>query len=290
MNDSQCVLLDSSPARLLDIRRRSALGAVGDLKPGQRIVGLTMGQFSLIHLLQEVLKITGPADVWLSAWTMGIKDANAAGALMDAGAMTSFALLVDRSFASRQRAYCGAVQRIFGDQAIRTTRIHAKVFVVRNAKWNITVRSSMNLNSNKRIEQFDLDDNAQIADYFQAFFDEYREAMPEGPKASTAEVDAVLDQLRRGRNPFAERPVVDLSGVPMEDGPALVSWYQKTIRAMRATFPRLSSAGEAKKLGVKRSELMAALAAPQSRPALTEEAVQNLLAKVADHQKTKGTP
>ena len=59
----------------------------------------------------------------------------------------------------------------FGD-CIRTTRIHAKFFVIRNEKWNIVVRTSANLNKNLRLENFEIDENKDFADFFQKFFDE----------------------------------------------------------------------------------------------------------------------
>lgn len=192
-----------SEATFVDVRRGPAVAAVAGLAPGVRIIGLTMGQFSLLDLILAVLDKTGPADVWLSTWTAGIRDVRGAGVMLDAGKIRKITLLVDRSFPSRQRAYCAAMRRVFGDECIRTTRTHAKIAILRNERWSITIRSSMNLNRNPRVEQFDLDDDPRIADFFQAHFDEMGAVMPEGPVVPTAKVDAVFDRLRRGLNPFA---------------------------------------------------------------------------------------
>lgn len=59
----------------------------------------------------------------------------------------------------------------FGD-CIRTTRIHAKFVVIRNEQWNIVIRTSANLNKNVRLENFEIDDDKDFADFFQKFFDE----------------------------------------------------------------------------------------------------------------------
>lgn len=46
-----------------------------DGKPGDDICGITNGQFSLIDIIDHVLTQTGPADVAIATWTMGVYDA-----------------------------------------------------------------------------------------------------------------------------------------------------------------------------------------------------------------------
>ena len=46
------------------------------LKNGCRIMGLTMGNFSLIDLIHCILKFTGPGNVTCVTWSAGIKDAH----------------------------------------------------------------------------------------------------------------------------------------------------------------------------------------------------------------------
>jgi len=44
------------------------------LHPGGQVIGLTMGQWSLIDLLHSILKKTGPANVVIATWSAGIKE------------------------------------------------------------------------------------------------------------------------------------------------------------------------------------------------------------------------
>ena len=44
--------------------------------------------------------------------------------------------------------------------------------MIRNEKWDIVVRTSANLNRNLRLENFEIDENKDFADFFQKFFDE----------------------------------------------------------------------------------------------------------------------
>ena len=239
--------------------RESARVVVSQLVKGGRVLGLTKGQFSMLDLLAELLRLTGPAAVRLSTWTVGIRDCGGAGLLLDSGAMTSFQLYVDRSFATRQPAYCAAVRSTFGDDAIRTTRTHAKLATLRNAKWDITVRSSMNLNRNPRFENFDVDDNGDIADHFDAHFNEMSETMEPGPEHDTAYVDAVFSRLARGLVPFDMVTMDEMAtkGAPLYDSPAdMRKWVTARLAARRIARKRPATMDAlAKHVGVTRSAL-----------------------------------
>jgi hypothetical protein len=166
-----------------------ALETIGKLDPGTRMVGLTKGQFSLLDLIRAVLVSTGPADLVVSTWTAGIRDVDNVGFLVERGQLRSLRLLCDRSFPRRQPKYCRRVLEVFGESAIRCTRTHAKFALISNEDWKIVIRSSMNLNRNPRFEQFDLDDDPDIFEFFQSHWAEIETTMPEGLDVSTATCD-----------------------------------------------------------------------------------------------------
>jgi hypothetical protein len=184
--------------RIVSAPYQCAETALGTLEPGCRVIGLTKGQFSLLDILRAVLAQTGPAHVVVSTWTTGIRDAQNARMLLDAGKILSFRLLTDRSFATRQPKYAAEVRRLFGVDSIRATNTHAKFLLVRNKRWNIAVRSSMNLNRNPRFEQFDLDNDSEIADFLEAHAAEMANLMPEGDRPTAAQTAAGFAQSLGG--------------------------------------------------------------------------------------------
>lgn len=225
--------MGNKPPVYMDIRRDNATRALCQLRPGVRIMGLTMGQFSLLDMIAAALDKTGPAHVMLSTWTAGIRDVRLASVMLDVGRIKSLRLLVDRSFPTRQAAYCAALVRCFGNDAIRTTRTHAKIALIFNDEWSVSIRSSMNLNRNPRVENFDLDDDPDILAFFKAHFDELGEEMEPG-FVPTRDVDAVFDRLRRGINPFAvagerERAAAGLPSDPAE----LAEWARGRLSSPR---------------------------------------------------------
>jgi hypothetical protein len=169
--------------------RSRAEAVLAPVVQGMRLTGMTGGQFSLLDIVRALLSATGPADVVVSTWTTGIRDAEAAAWLLDNGAMRSFLLLTDLSFKSRQPRYCEALLRRFGREAVKVTRTHAKFALVHNADWALVCRSSMNLNTNTRFEQFDVDDDRSLLEFFLAHVD----AMPVGFEDERAARKAVAD-------------------------------------------------------------------------------------------------
>ena len=231
--------VETDPPTLADLSMlgdgQPASRAVAGLVQGGRVLGMTTGQFSMIDLLRACLAKTGPADLWLSTWTAGIRDIRNAAFLLERGPIQSLRLLVDRSFASRKPKYCAAITRLFGDAAIRCTFTHAKVAIVRNADWAITIRSSMNLNKNPRFENYDIDESREIAAFFERHFTEMQLNMPLGPIVSHGECEAVFDRVARGWDPFkdVDRQWLAVEGVPIEDLESFGVWLVAVMRSRK---------------------------------------------------------
>jgi len=188
-----------SPKRVFKISpSQSAQDCIGDLTKDCSIIGVTKGQFSLLDLIRAISGQIGPAALTVSTWSTGIRDAQNVGMLIDKGAFTSVSLCLDRSFAGRQPKYLPTVIDAWGVDNIRMTRNHSKFFMLRNDKWNFCCRSSMNLNRNPRLEQFDLDDSPELCDFFQGIVDEIFEKMPAGLTKKVNICDQVFPQLIGG--------------------------------------------------------------------------------------------
>lgn len=152
-----------------DVRRTqyadNVRDAVGAVTPGCEIYGLTRGQYSLIDLIEHVLSYTGPADLTISTWTAAGADIEYALRLTKDGRVRSITWIVDSSFPVRQPAYCAAMRERFGDESIRVTQTHAKFVLITNAEWHVVLRTSMNLNENRRLESWELSDDEGLHDY-----------------------------------------------------------------------------------------------------------------------------
>lgn len=150
----------------------NARGALADFGRGRETYCLTFGQFSLMDAVEAILEKTGPADVAISTWTAGSADLSRSAESLRNGNIRSLRFVVDCSFGQRQPGYLAQVRELFGDDAIRSTRTHAKFVVVTNDEWSVAVRTSMNLNENPRLESIEVSDDPVLAGFLLQVVDE----------------------------------------------------------------------------------------------------------------------
>lgn len=162
-----------SPQRRASNKRRLAVSGVanaaaliGPIAKGEDIIGLTNGQFSLIDIIEHVLDCIGPADVAVSTWTMGVYDQEHAASFYVDGRIRSIRWMVDPSMFGRQPGLAGALVKAFGVESFRAVNTHAKFATLVNDEWAVCIRSSMNLNRNERLENFDISESRPLCAFF----------------------------------------------------------------------------------------------------------------------------
>lgn len=165
---------------------KSSDSAVKSLAKDAHIIGLTMGEFSLIDLIKSTLDVTGAADLYIATWSAGIKDAHQVKWLADTNKINKIRLLTDHSYVNRQSKYAASIEDIFGKENIRTSEMHAKFVIIKNERWNVTIISSMNLNANKTCETFTIYENQEICDFYMSFINHHFADMQDGFEKSSA--------------------------------------------------------------------------------------------------------
>ena len=176
-----------------------------NFKKGCRILGLSRGLFSLIDLVRSVLKKTGKSHIIIVTWSAGIKDVHQVEWMMRTDLIYSIKLITDHSYANRQKKYAASILDLFGAENIRTSEIHAKFVLIHNEDYNVVIRTSMNLNANKTCENFEIDDDKEIFDFYMNFIEHTFGDMPKGFTSSSFKVNKSLDK-------FFNRNCQDLSG------------------------------------------------------------------------------
>ena len=151
---------------------KNVADAVGELEPGCEIFGLTKGRWSLVDLIEHCLEFTGPADCVVSTWTAANADLDFALGFLADERLKSLRFIVDYSFPARQPAYMAALGEAFGRDAFRVTKNHAKFVLMQNEGWDLAIRTSMNLNENKRSESFEVSDCAALSGYLREYVDQ----------------------------------------------------------------------------------------------------------------------
>ena len=160
------------PRKISVSKVTNARDALADFDRGMETYCLTFGQFSLMDAVEAILEKTGSADVAIATWTAGAADLSRSAESLHNGNIRSLRLVVDCSFGQRQPGYLAQVRRLFGDEAIRSTRTHAKYAVITNDEWSVAVRTSMNLNENPRLESIEVSDDPDLAGFLLRVTDE----------------------------------------------------------------------------------------------------------------------
>jgi hypothetical protein len=161
---------DTGTGRRRRIRKcltENAAQAIGTIERRMELYGFSKGQFNLIDILVWLVQQTGPADVSVATWTAASVEIENTHRLLQTGAIRSLRFLVDFSFPRRQPRYCAELREAFGDDVIRVTKTHAKFLLIRNTKWNLVVRTSMNLNANACFENFEISDDKAMAEFLE---------------------------------------------------------------------------------------------------------------------------
>jgi len=156
------------------------------------IIGLTMGEFSLIDLIHSTLQKTGPADVYIATWSAGIKDAHQVKWMVESNLIRKICLLTDHSYVNRQPKYAASITELFGAENIRTSEMHAKFVVIKNDDYDVVIISSMNLNANRTCETFAIYEDKKISDFYMSFVEHHFDNMGDGFEGSSAIVNKCL--------------------------------------------------------------------------------------------------
>lgn len=182
---------------------------IGQLAVGDELAGVTNGQYSLIDIIAHVLGQTGPADVTVATWTMGIYDQEEASRFCRDGRIRRIRWIVDPSFFSRRPELSGQLVEAFGVDSFRPVNSHAKWATIRGERLAVAIRSSMNLNPNRRIETFDISCDDALCAYFEGIVDSIFDARPEYDGGKPKQSQAIFTQiLAKYEDAKKERPAM----------------------------------------------------------------------------------
>jgi hypothetical protein len=159
------------------MRREKAQDFLAGLRPGFHRFGFSKGQFSLIDLLRAFIEVLPPIeDMAISTWTVAAADLGELQVLMTPEKIPGrVRWLIDLSFQRRQPTLIQQIRKVYGYDAIRITRNHAKFILIRAGNYRLVTRTSMNLNFNPRLEDIDVCDSPELFAYISDVMDEFFE-------------------------------------------------------------------------------------------------------------------
>lgn len=176
---TDCVNNVSEDLSLLkDVSKRDAAQDCADIVPNllQHPDGLgiirngyskhfySSGAFNLIQLIFYVLKYTGPANLFLTSYSISIDSINALHRKLDAGDLLSARFLIDNRVRSISPKPFDVLVNSFPG-CYRCCALHAKVGLIWNDNWHITIVGSQNATHNPKLERGIIHTDKQIFDF-----------------------------------------------------------------------------------------------------------------------------
>lgn len=110
----------------------------------------TGGRWSMHELILHVLQLIGPAKLYLTTWTITEDPMRALFQAIDSGMVTELYCVLDYRIEKR-KAEAFQLAKVNASR-IKLTKCHAKVTVLENDQWSVSIVSSANLSANPRIE------------------------------------------------------------------------------------------------------------------------------------------
>jgi len=145
-------------------------GCIGELEPDQALQYATAGRWSMHQLLTYILNQTGPAAVWLTTWTITEEPMRAILHELRSGRIQELHAVLDYRIERRKPEAFQLASQII--TRIKLTKCHAKVLVVQNTEWNVTVLGSANFSKNPRIEAGTIFTDKGSADFHKAWIND----------------------------------------------------------------------------------------------------------------------
>lgn len=146
-------VLDSSCADIEHIAEvLQSTQQLGSIQQGVDKHFYSNGSFNLVQLMLYVLHQTGPAHVFLSTYSIAEDSISTLRRYVDCGNILSIRFLIDNRVRSISPKPFAHLVSSFPDN-FRCTSLHAKVALISNDKWHVSIVGSQNATHNPKLER-----------------------------------------------------------------------------------------------------------------------------------------
>lgn len=130
----------------------------------------SFGNWSFNHMIAHCLSLTGAAKVYLTSWTISEQPVKELLQLLDKGTIAELVCLFDSRVPKQCPNAYQIAQHRFAN--LKLCHIHAKMAVLINDQYQVTINSSANLSRNDAIESYVVTESLAIAKHHAAWITE----------------------------------------------------------------------------------------------------------------------
>jgi hypothetical protein len=129
---------------------QSLTRVIGQLKNGFTTHFYSWGNFNLVRLMLFILKQTGPAHAFMTSYSFSQKSIEQLKHRLEKQDLLSFRVIIDNRVKSMSPL---PFQMLMNSFDYRCTSIHAKVALIWNESWKISILTSQNATDNPKLER-----------------------------------------------------------------------------------------------------------------------------------------
>lgn len=140
----------SGSVALISDQQYALTRAIGQLENGKSHHYYSRGNFNLVRLICYLLKQTGPSNLMMTSYSFSRKSIEQLQNHIEKKVITSFKIILD----NRVRVMSPLpFQMIAASFDYRCISVHAKIALIWNDRWKITIITSQNATDNPKLER-----------------------------------------------------------------------------------------------------------------------------------------
>jgi hypothetical protein len=144
------IVTEQVAGEFVDDKSKTLIKSIGQLQNGKTTHYYSYGNFNLVRLLAHLLKQTGPANIFMTSYSFSQTSIEQLLNYRQKGLITSFRVIVDNRVKTMSPIPFQMLSTAFD---YRCSSIHAKVALLWNDNWNISVVTSQNATDNPKMER-----------------------------------------------------------------------------------------------------------------------------------------
>ena len=141
---------------------KSLTKAIGQLQNGLTTHFYSWGNFNLVRLMVYILKQTGPAHAFMTSYSFSQKSIEQINLKLSQKQLLSFRVIVDNRVKTMSPI---PFQMLMNSFDYRCTSIHAKIALIWNEDWKITILTSQNATDNPKMERGTIFTDESVFDF-----------------------------------------------------------------------------------------------------------------------------
>ena len=141
---------------------KSLTKAIGQLQNGLTTHFYSWGNFNLVRLMMYILKQTGPAHAFMTSYSFSQKSIEQLNLKLSQKQLLSFRVIIDNRVKSMSPV---PFQMLMNSFDYRCTSIHAKIALIWNEDWKITILTSQNATDNPKMERGTIFTDPSVFDF-----------------------------------------------------------------------------------------------------------------------------